>query len=175
MNDYLEYRHEIQNCDVLLYKGEGLISGIIKLKTGSEYSHASLVGWWGDRLMVLESTKRGVFPIALSKNIKDYHGSIEWWQYNYPTVDGDRDKMLEFAKLEIGKEYPSIWSLAKTFIGKKDKRDKFRPSKIVFCSQLVARTYNNEGYDLAKGVADSFTTPEDLFRGGLLTQMGVFK
>ncbi len=165
---YLNIREHIKDCDVLLYKGEGLISGIIKLWTGSEYSHAALVGWWGDRLMVLESTKRGVFPVALSKNVKDYHGRIELWRAKKVITKADRKAMLEFAKLEIGKEYPSVWNLAKTFLSKKDKRDKFRPASLVFCSQLVASTYNFKGHDLAKKIADAFTTPEDLYEGDML-------
>jgi len=173
--NYLKHRDQIMNCDVLLYKGDSLTSKIIKWKTGSEYSHAGIVGWWGDQLMVLESTGKGVYPVRLSKNIKHYHGSVEWWRYTYPMLVGDRELMLEFAKDEIGKEYPKWWEFLK-FFGGKDSDDRFKiETKIVMCAQFVARTYNYKDYDLASDLSDEFTTPEAIIQGGKIELMGVFK
>ncbi len=167
----------LKDGDVLLYKGTSFISKIIRWKTKSQWSHAGIVAWWGDRLMVLEATGRGVWPVRLSKNIDKYHGDIHWFQYNgvRPLYVADRKAMIEFAKEEIGKEYPSVWELAKTFLGKDNTDDKFVFNrKIIFCSQFVARVYNWRGFDLASKKADDYTTPEDLYAGDL-TRVGILK
>ncbi len=172
--NYLKYRDQIKDGDVLMYKGTGLTSWIIKKVTGSKYSHASIVCWWNGRLMVLEAIGKGVISSPLSVNIKKYHGEIEWFTYKGEIPNADRKEMVEFAQLELGKEYPSPWKFLK-FLGDPDRSDKFKKNTIIFCSQFVARVYNYKKYDLADMLADEYTTPENLYQGNMLEKRGVFK
>jgi hypothetical protein len=71
---YIKARDKIQDGDVLLYKGKGILSYIIKKVTKSQYSHSGITGRWNDRLMVLEVTRIGVRVITLSRNVSRYHG-----------------------------------------------------------------------------------------------------
>jgi len=172
---YADYRDQIQNCDILLYKGTSLVSRLIRWKTKSEYSHAGLVVGWDERLMTVEATGKGVYPIRLSKKIEKYHGSVELWRFNLPTFDADLYDMATFAKDEIGNEYPKWWDLLK-FLGAPNRNDKFKLNQFIeMCAQLVARTYNYKGYDLVEGLSDEYTTPQALIDGGKIDLVEVFK
>ena len=73
-----EIRHKIKSGHIILWKGEGLISRIIRLF--SEYSHASLVvrldRYKGlkDRVFLIEALATGLEPRLLSKRLKHYKG-----------------------------------------------------------------------------------------------------
>ena len=74
--EYQIIRDTINNADVLMYKGTTLISRIIRKLTKSEYSHAGIVAWWNERLMVLEAVGKGVIVTPISSNISHYKGEV---------------------------------------------------------------------------------------------------
>ena len=73
-----EIRHKIRSGDIILWKGNGFISRLIRLFT--PYSHASLVvkldRYKGlrDRVFLIEALATGLEPRLLSKRLKNYDG-----------------------------------------------------------------------------------------------------
>jgi len=169
--DYM--RSSIKDGDILLYKGSGWFSALIKFFTKSKYSHAGIVCWWNNRLMVLEAVGKGVIVTPLSKNIKEYPGTVELFFPN-KISEAQRKKIISFAQIELGKEY-SIWKLFLYMFTKKDKRDAYRKENKLFCSHFVASTYNYAGYDIVKGTSDSYTTPEDIATSDKISFKGNLK
>jgi hypothetical protein len=174
--DYEQSRSQIKNGDVLMYRGHSLPSRIIRWATGSRYSHAGIAAWWNDRLMVMEAVGKGVVVTPISKNIRSYHGSVEWFTSAEEIPDDQRLKMVEFAQRELGKEY-ALWRTL--FLGIRvlfrrdlESKDKLRREKQLFCSHYVAETYNAIGRDLKKGVSDSFMSPGDIATSPLLKRIG---
>ena len=109
---YEEIRDQIKNGDVLMYKGRGLISSIIRWATRSPYSHAGIAARWNERLMVLEAKGRGVVATSFSRNIKEYRGDVEWFSCVREISDEGRLNMVIFAQEELGKSYgrlKTIW------------------------------------------------------------------
>jgi len=177
--EYKNTREEIKNGDILLYKGTGIVSNIIKKITHSEYSHAGLAVWWNDRLMVMEAVGKGVIVTPLSTNIECYHGDVEWFQCSQEISDANRLKMIKFAQAELGKRY-SRWRILQIafyiFLEKPfSENDTFFTSKRLFCSFYVASAYNLIKLDLKHNKADHFTTPDDIRRSPLLKIEGILK
>ena len=73
---YIMIRGMILDCDILLYKGSGLVSDGIKWFTGSEFSHAGFAVWWDNRLMVLEAVAPQIVTAPLTESIAKYHGDV---------------------------------------------------------------------------------------------------
>jgi len=165
---YTKRRDEIKNCDILLYQGTHWMSKLIRKLTKSPYSHAGIVAWWGNRLMVLEATGKGVYPVTLSQNLKHYKGEVHLYtlKEKYDVSLHVRDRMLKFAQEELGKKY-ATWKLIlfgwKILFAKDlDKKDELRRANQLVCSHYVSQIYNSEQLDLKKNRADRFTKPGDI-------------
>jgi len=166
VKDYESLRNEIGSGDVLMYKGTGMTSWVIKKATGSEYSHAGIVVWWNNRLMVMEAVGKGVIVTPLSANIDHYVGDVEWYRSVDPISDDKRISMVQFAQKESAKKY-STWKA--TFLGMGryigldfDKDDELKKSDQLFCSQYVSAIYTAVGVDLKKNTGDAFMVPDDI-------------
>ncbi len=175
--DYGQSRSHIKNGDVLMYRGRSIESRIIRLVTGSPYSHAGLAAWWNDRLMVLEAVGKGVIVTPISRNIRSYSGRVEWFTSVDEIPDDQRLRMVEFAQRELGKEY-ALWramilGLRVLFQRDIESKDQLRREERLFCSHYVSETYNSIGRDLKKGVSDRFMSPGDIAASPLLKRMGV--
>jgi hypothetical protein len=175
--DYGLNRSEIKDGDVLLYRGRSLASRIIQIVTGSTYSHAGLAAWWDDRLMVLEAVGKGVVVTPISRNIRSYSGSIEWFTSVEDIPKNQRLQMIRFAQRELGKEY-ALWrtvllGIRVLFQRNLKSRDRLRREERLFCSHYVAESYNSIGMDLKKGVSDRFMSPGDIAASPLLKRMGI--
>ncbi len=176
---YEEIRLQIKNGDVFLYRGQGIVAGIIRWLTHSTYSHAGIAVWWNERLMVMEAVMRGVRVTPVSRNLFQHKGSVEWFTCKKEISEEDRLRMVIFAQEELGKSYArwkavlfGVKVLFKRDLGKKDE---LRMENKLFCSQYVARIYNAIGLDLKKNREDRFMSPGDLARSPLLEKRGVFK
>ena len=176
---YDDVRPEIMDGDVLLYRGRTLASRIIQWVTGSPYSHAGLAAWWNDRLMVMEAVGKGVVVTTLSANVLSYHGDVEWFTCVEEISQTDRHRMIEFAQLELGKEYARwkavAFGLRILFQKNRIQRDRLRREQSLFCSHYVAEVYNAVGRDLKKGVSDRFMSPADVASSPLLKRAGVLR
>lgn len=94
---YYQHRDQMKTGDLLQFSGEGLVSNIIKWKTGGKWSHSSLIIRFTDydRLMTFTAEPRGFMPILLSRYLREYKGEC-WW---FPLKDE-----LEAGRLEVGKK-----------------------------------------------------------------------
>ncbi|MEE9372918.1 MAG: YiiX/YebB-like N1pC/P60 family cysteine hydrolase [Saprospiraceae bacterium] len=178
---YQDIRSNIKDADILLYKGTGLFSYLIKKITRSEYSHAGLAVRWNDRLMVMEAVGRGVIVTPLSTNVRKYHGDVEWFQCKEKISDEKRLLIIQFAQKELGKKYSILGVLwiAYHILLKKPftESESDITSKRLFCSLYVASSYNQASLnlDLARGKPDYLTTPDDIRLSPLLEIGGILK
>ncbi len=176
---YEDVRSSIRDGDVLMYRGRNLPSRLIQWATGSRYSHAGLAAWWNGRLMVLEAVGKGVVVTPLSANVRRYHGDVEWFTCVEDIPEPDRNRMIEFAQQELGKEY-ARWKAMKfglriLFQKGEKQRDELRRARQLFCSQYVAEVYNSVGKDLKRGVSDRFMSPADVASSPLLKRAGALR
>ncbi len=177
--NYDDFRISIRNGDVLMYRGRSLPSRVIQWVTHSRYSHAGLAAWWNDRLMVMEAVGKGVVVTPLSTNVRAYHGRVELFTCVEEIPDADRQRMIQFAQQELGKEY-ARWKaiglgLRILFRKNLEQRDELRRERRLFCSHYVAEVYNAVGKDLKKGVSDRFMSPQDIADSPLLKRLGVLR
>lgn len=173
---YNEIRYSIKTCDILLYKGTHWLSKIIRWATKSPYSHAGIVVWWNNRLMVMEAIGKGVIVTPLSQNLKHYKGEVHLYNVEPGLIyDSIRDMMLKFAQQELGKEY-ARWKMIlfgiKILLSKDlDKKDELKRANKLYCSHYVAQIYNAGGYDLKRNKADRFMSPNDIAKSPLLKRV----
>lgn len=175
---YKKIREDINDGDVLLFKGHGIISAIIKWKTKSEYSHAGIVAWWNDRLMVLEAVGKGVVARPISYDLEKYKHAIDYYRLKKEVsiTDQKRTQMVIFAQEQLGKEYNHfqifVFFIKLLFGMKLSKSDKTNNYNTYFCSQYVASIYARNGYDLAVEQSDSYTSPDNIRQSDKLEFVG---
>jgi hypothetical protein len=179
MIKYAQARDQIKNGDVLMYKGRGLVSSVIRWVIHSPYSHAALAAWWNQRLMVMEAKGQGVVVNSTSRNIRHYRGDVEWFSCKKEISEDDRLRMVKFAQEELGKSYGRwkaiLLGIKILFEHDLEKRDRLKREKRLFCSEYVAQIYNSIGLDLKKGRSDRFTKPDDIANSPLLEKRGQLK
>ncbi len=176
---YDDLRNQIQNGDVLMYRGRSLASRIIMLSTRSRYSHAGIAIWWNERLMVMEAVGKGVIVRPLSRSVDRYDGRVTLFASRELIPDSDRLRLVTHAQEELGKEYGTWKAILlgiKIFMQRdKDKRDTLRRARQLFCSHYVAQAYNAIGRDLKKGTSDRFMTPGDVADSPALQKVAVLR
>jgi hypothetical protein len=176
---YDEVRLQIKNGDVIMYTGKKIFARLISWLTRSPYSHAGIVVWWNERLMVMEAVMRGVTIAPLSRNIYQHHGNVEWFTCKKEISEEDRLKMVIFAQEELGKSYARwkaiLFGLKILLDRNLGRKDQLRMENKLFCSQYVAQIYNSIGLDLKKNREDRFMSPRDIARSPLMEKRGEFK
>lgn len=183
--NYKEWRDILRDGDVVMYSGSGFFSWLIKKITRSNYSHAGIVVWWNNRLMVLEAISKGIVVTPLSENISHYHGDVDLfchmnlvdkWDKQHAAI---RTQISIHAQLQLGKKYNRwrmiVYAWRLLYRTPFDKRDAFRKSSKMYCSYYVASCYNAAGLDIVPGLADSYTTPGDIVKSRKITKMGILK
>ena len=163
---YNQYREEMRDGDILLFKGSSFLSRVIQWKTKSAYSHAGLVIWWNGRLMVLEAVGKGVRATPISYNLKKYAGGIDYYRsVDYIPTD-NRKQMVDFAQLQLGKEYDLKRQLEFFFKLLRGERLKVKESdkeqSTYFCSEYVSEVYEVADIDLVEERSSQFTSPDKL-------------
>lgn len=176
---YPDYRDQIKNGDVLLYKGHTPTSRFIQWVIKSDYSHVGIAAWWNDRLMVLEAVGKGVIATPLSANIKGYSGDIELFTSTEEINKEDRTRMIQSAQAELGKAYSTlkmiIFGFRVYFNSTFNEDDLYQKSEDYFCSHYVANTYNAIGIDLKNKVGDAFMSPKDIANSSKLKFKAILK
>jgi hypothetical protein len=178
---YGRYRGEFKDADIVMFKGTGLVSRIIKWRTKSVYSHAGVVAWWNERLIVLEAVGKGVVARPISYALHHYKGGFDYYRLKaeYPVTANKRKQMVVFAQRQLGKEY-ATWEVVKFFFRllfnlKMTKRDSPKPPGKFFCSQYVSAIYREGGLDLEMKFGDKFTTPCQISESKLLEYVGTVR
>ena len=187
---YDAMRANVQDADVLLWKGRSLFSILIAWKTQSRYTHAGIAVWIRDRLMVAESRERkGCRLIPLSAAIRG--ADVSWFQLDDAQIGRlDRDAAADEAILHLGEPYGwrNILRLALAMLPfglikhlpglrriathRYFSEEYERVGGRMFCSEYVARCYRVGGLDLVRERADARTTPADLAHSAALKRKG---
>lgn len=170
--DYAEVRDKIRNGDIVLFRGRSLISRCICWLTRSTYSHAGVVGWWNNHLMVLEAVSKGVVATRLSSIVNGYPGSAELWTSD---KDIDREEIVRAAQMLLGRSYSmmKVFALGRRIIygGMKGKDPDESPDGFL-CSEFVSRVWRAGGLDLKEDAPDRFTKPKDIAASIHLRKIG---
>lgn len=72
LDKYNGVRSEINNGDVILFRGTSMLSKTIQYCDKAYYNHAGLVMRLGSRLLILDSNAHGVRPDFLSMRMDEY-------------------------------------------------------------------------------------------------------
>jgi len=155
---YGEMRRAFRTGDLLLFRGRGLLSSIIRLITRSPYSHAGLVYTFEGRVYCVEAVGAGVRIILLSELLRRYHGGVDYFEIE--ASDKQRRRAVSFCFQQLGKFYdkPGIFRFAVSLVF--DRRAVSRDDRW-FCSELVAAAYAAQDQPLT-AVQEAYTSPSDL-------------
>lgn len=163
MNDLTTYNSVKANMltgDLLMWSGDRIVSRMIRWRTLSEFSHASLVirlaeyeGSEGRRF-VTEAMSDGIVLNVLSARLANYNGRVWWYPLDDDRVNIKRINVGECALSLIGTpyDYQSILRLCL-------KRVSTEINKL-FCSEYCAVCY---------GLGGEAPTPADM------PKLGIFK
>jgi len=171
---YAGIRREIRDGDILLFRGKSWISRIIRRVTGSPYSHAAIVSWWNDRLMVLEAVGKGIVVSRMSVVVHQYSGKVELWTTDEKLV---RTEVIRVAQRLLGKRYSPyklIRNLGRLVFRRprQDEVDPDAPPDDFICSEFVSRVWRAGGIDLVSGAPDVYTKPSDIAKSPYLRKIG---
>jgi hypothetical protein len=174
MVDYPAIRDEIQDGDILLFRGKSWHSRLICWFTGSPYSHSAILGWWNGRLMVLEAVPTGVVTSRMSLVVSKYSGKVELW-----TTDEhlSRFEVIRTAQLLLGKRYSKfkLFRNLKRLVfgrGRDEPIDPEAAPEDFVCSEFVSRVWRAGGIDLVKDTPDVYTKPCDIAKSPSVRKVG---
>ena len=167
-------RGKVRDGDILLFRGKSWFSRIICRLTGSPYSHAAIVAWWNDRLMVLEAVGKGIVVSRMSLVVNQYSGHVELWTTDEKLA---RTEVIRAAQRLLGKRY-SLYKLARNLarlvLGRTRhaEADPDVPPDDFVCSEFVSRVWRAGGIDLVRDAPDMYTKPSDIARSPHLRKVG---
>lgn len=173
---YERIRPSLQTGDIVLFRGEGIISSVIRWFCSlishkyTKYSHIGTIVCDSDHILVFESTSirggvKGVRLTALSDVLANYDGRITIRRLHFNRTTELLHGLAQFISNNIGKPYERhlielIEASTKLGFAHVDKSD-------FFCSELVAAVYQLWGL-LGLSPDASKYSPEDFCYGGLV-------
>ncbi len=172
VRDYRECRSEIEDGDVLLFRGGGLLG----IAGRTEYTHAALAGWWGKSLMVLQFRFFSGGAVAtFASQLQRFNALIDVYR---PRVDIQvRRHALHNMRRLMGDKYAwrdivqgACWfipglrvfatSLAPDI---EDTPEGLRGFQIPrHCSMSTQWAYRYAGFPLVQGRSDKYVMPGEL-------------
>ncbi len=170
---YDEARSRIKNADLLLFRPRGALWWrAIAVAGRSEYTHAGMAGWWGDRLMNVEMTSGGGRAQLLSNLVERWPGVIDVYAANAVRRRFSRERAVQAMIGITGKPYGK-WNLFRAslyhmpfvrFMVSPDTNDVASGHWPPFCSQAASVAYRLGGVDPVPNLTDRLTEPGDLAR-----------
>lgn len=157
---YGEVREEVDNGDVLCFKGSGFVSAAIRAMTKSEYSHVGLVYLFEGRKYCLEAVGTGVRLMLLSELVKHYHGGIDYFEMRGVTRE-HRCQAISFGFQQLGKLYDRAGLFRFFWYIMTKKKREANLDDVWFCSEIVAEAYGRQGVEICGSTA-SYTSPSDI-------------
>lgn len=161
---YSLLRDQIDDGDVILFRGNAELSQVISNISQSAYSHAGLVLTWYGRRMLLSAELPRVQAIPLSLKVATYNGRIDWYKLTPEAREKlDIQRLAVEALTNLGVDYGTskLFDLASHFIlGTDANDDDANPSTLV-CSQYVSRCFRLAGMDLSLK-SDLATVPGEI-------------
>jgi hypothetical protein len=157
---YANAREEFTLGDVLLFRGRGLVSQLIRLVTRSPYSRVGLVFLFEGRVFCIEAVGVGVRLILMSELMRRYHGGIDYFEMRDAAPE-QRQGAISFCFAQLDTLYDragiSRFVIAIVF----NRKPVVREDQQWFCPELVAAAYRAQGFSLAPESA-AYTSPADL-------------
>jgi uncharacterized protein YycO len=157
---YGAVRDDVQNGDILCFKGKGFVSGAIRTLTKSEYSHVGLLYLFEGRKYCLEAVGHGVRLVLLSELVKNYHGGIDYFE----TLDVTKDQRcgaISFGFQQLGKLYDKAGIVRFFWYIVSQQKPAAEVDDIWFCSEIVCEAYRRQQVDICPTVS-SYTSPHDI-------------
>ena len=167
---------QINDGDLLLFRGRGLVSRLIGVAGRSTYTHAARAIWWGDILFCCEVRElKGGRAVTLESQVRKYPGLIDVFETNpgerWPKYDraGALDTMRRLAGCDygyFGVLRAALWHLPLwRCLVRPDMNDQQVTSEPPFCSQACVMADRLGGrVDPVPHLADRVTEPADLAR-----------
>jgi len=157
-----EVRERVLDCDILLFRGRGFSSWLIRLISKSRYSHVGLVVREHDRVLCADSTSKGVRLTTLRDRVQKYDGGIDHFELKPEVTAEQREAILRFIFGKMGKGYDNfsalVFALVLVFKMKKrtEKNDKW------FCSELIAAAFDAANIERTGEQRPEFISPGEL-------------
>lgn len=171
---YQSLRRHIRTGDLLLFRGNYVLSHMIESLSDSPYSHVAILARWKDRVVAFQADTRGVEILPVSKMICRYNGKVDWWSRVAGFGDDAfEEKLLDTALTLLGTRY-GYWPLLslafRILLGRTlNARDAHATPDSLFCSQFVSQCYRvaSDGmFDVNPQLNDASTSPADFVRSG---------
>jgi hypothetical protein len=176
---YQDLREQLQTGDLLLFRGNRLLSGVIERLSDSPYSHVAIVARWRERVVAFQADLRGVEVLPASTMVCKYSGKVDWWALKPELRDGTfkEQALFDTALTLLGIKY-GYWRLlelgVRILLGRTLKpKDAHATPDSLFCSEFVSRCYRNASGDLLdvnKTANDASTSPADFATSGFFEQ-----
>jgi len=172
---YQDLREQMRTGDLLLFRGNRLLSGVIERLSDSPYSHVAIVARWHDRVVAFQVDLRGVEVLPASTMVCKYSGKVDWWALKpeLRAASFKEDALFDTALTLLGLKY-GYWRLAelglRILLGRTlNPKDAHATPDSLFCSEFVSRCYRNASGDLLdvnKTANDASTSPADFATSG---------
>jgi hypothetical protein len=161
----------------LLFQGKELSSRFIRWGSASDYSHCGIVAWWGERLMVFESVRRGARLVPASLTVDRYDGRVDWWSVRPAHRPVPTAAILAEAMHGLSTPFSTggiAWLAWRILLGRyRGTGDAKKRPPAMFCSQYVSRCYRVAGLDLSPDTADDCTSPGEIARSEVMMLRGI--
>ena len=158
---------QIKEADVLLFRGEGLMSWLIKRYGGGAHSHAAMAHWDDDDLQCVEFREfKGGRAVSMKSQVETHPDNIDVFRAADLIRIGDSKYNLDYG-------WKNFWKLAKHYapfcrLAEQNMKDE-EPNEVFVCSTAVTYAYRKNYLDPTPYLADSATTPADLARSALFS------
>lgn len=190
-------KNYLNDADIILFRGKGVISKAIRVFSGGMYTHVGIVSYSTNMLELLEFREfKGARAINLEREIKKHSGQMDVFRCidkitrtNYSIYENRIvHKTSELNKMGVIKcmrqllganyDYGTIWSIFKRQIpiirwlynGNGENEDvKNKSSKV--CSTSVAHCFSSVDFDLVPNKSNYLITPTDISRSSFLSYL----
>src|SRR5580692_3079477 len=79
--NYADIRSQVEDGDVLLFRGTIFFSRAIEKISHGAYSHCAIAVDWGERKMILQAELMGgVQAVPMSVAVGTYKGRVDWYK-----------------------------------------------------------------------------------------------
>jgi hypothetical protein len=180
---YSEALSQIKEADVLLFRGKGFISWLIKRYGSGVHSHAAMAHWDDDTLECVEFREfKGGRVVSLKGQVETHPDNIDVFraaslikfddrahEFTEEVSNNITDIMLQNTGLPYG--WKNFWKLGKHYLpffrlAEQNIKDD-DPTEVFVCSTAVVYAYRKAYLDPVPYLADAAVTPADLARSCL--------
>ena len=167
--------YQIRPADLLLFRGHGLVSKLIKWAGRTEHSHAAKVDRFDSQLFVAEVREFiGGRLVTLASQVEKHPGCIDVFQANCANLTSfEREESARYMRQYAGCDYGYLSVLKASLLHlplirclvTPDTNDAAASTYPPFCSEACSRADRaGGGYDPVHNLADHITEPGDLAR-----------